>query len=389
MAESRRIAVVGAGAFGGWAALWLRRAGARVTLLDAWGPGNSRASSGGETRAIRAIYGGGRLYTTWVARALELWREADASWGTRLYRRVGALWLCGDDDSYVRAALPQLAELGLAVETLDPAEARARYPQILVRGNRELFTSRRRPARSSPDRLARQWRAGSQRKAATAGRSRRGRARSTAAPYSPSSSPMARGSRRTRSCSPAARGCPSSSRRSSGTRCGSRGRRCTTLARPPERPSPRRSSPIWIDMELGYYGLPASEHRGFKVADDQRGPPFDPTSGDRHPTSEGIEAARAFVARRFPGLRDAPLLEARVCQYTNTADSHLVVDTHPEAGNLWLVGGGSGHGFKLGPVLGELVAQHILEGSRPDPQLAIERLAGLGAPSESVFEPLS
>src|SRR5437868_14626258 len=51
------IAVIGAGAFGGWTALWLVRRGARVTLIDAWGPGNSRASSGGETRVMRAIYG--------------------------------------------------------------------------------------------------------------------------------------------------------------------------------------------------------------------------------------------------------------------------------------------------------------------------------------------
>ena len=63
MTPSLRVAVVGAGAFGGWTALHLRRAGALVTLLDAWGPGNSRASSGGETRVIRGVYGPSRIYT--------------------------------------------------------------------------------------------------------------------------------------------------------------------------------------------------------------------------------------------------------------------------------------------------------------------------------------
>ena len=388
MAESRRIAVVGAGAFGGWAALWLRRAGARVTLLDAWGPGNSRASSGGETRAIRAIYGGGRLYTTWVARALELWREADASWGTRLYRRVGALWLCGDDDSYVRAALPQLAELGLAVETLDPAEARARYPQISLEGIKSVHVEEEAGtlfARQACQAVARSFsEEGGDFRTLEA---RPGKIHSG----SLQSVELSDGSRLEADAFVFACGpwLPELFPQILGNSLRISRQEVHYFGTPPGTTFSEAELPIWIDMELGYYGLPASEHRGFKVADDQRGPPFDPTSGDRHPTSEGIEAARAFVARRFPGLRDAPLLEARVCQYTNTADSHLVVDTHPEAENLWLVGGGSGHGFKLGPVLGELVAQHVLEGSRPDPQLAIERLAGLGAPSESVFEPLS
>ena len=73
-----RVAVVGAGAFGGWTALHLRRAGAEVTLVDAWGPGNARASSGGETRVIRTIYGPARArYVEMAARALTLWREWD------------------------------------------------------------------------------------------------------------------------------------------------------------------------------------------------------------------------------------------------------------------------------------------------------------------------
>jgi glycine/D-amino acid oxidase-like deaminating enzyme len=75
----RRVLVVGAGAFGGWTALYLRRAGAHVTLVDAWGPGNSRASSGGETRIIRATYGADRPYVALVARALQLWASTSAN----------------------------------------------------------------------------------------------------------------------------------------------------------------------------------------------------------------------------------------------------------------------------------------------------------------------
>src|SRR5215831_14039356 len=90
------IAVVGAGAFGGWTALYLLRRGAKVTLLDAWGPGNSRASSGGETRVIRGIYGQDRIYTRMAARAFRLWKENEERWKRKLYRRTGALWMLGD-----------------------------------------------------------------------------------------------------------------------------------------------------------------------------------------------------------------------------------------------------------------------------------------------------
>ncbi|PYX04317.1 MAG: hypothetical protein DMG86_00555 [Acidobacteria bacterium] len=75
------VAVIGAGAFGGWTALHLLRRGARVTLLDAWGPGNSRASSGGETRVIRGTYGPNQPYTKMAVRARQLWQENEKSGG--------------------------------------------------------------------------------------------------------------------------------------------------------------------------------------------------------------------------------------------------------------------------------------------------------------------
>src|SRR3984893_7591943 len=113
------IAVIGAGAFGGWTALYLLRRGARVTLVDAWGPGNSRSSSGGETRVLRGMYGRDSLYTGWGARALDLWAEAEAAWGQRLYQPTGVLWMFSGDDGYARASLPCLAAAGLSAVELD------------------------------------------------------------------------------------------------------------------------------------------------------------------------------------------------------------------------------------------------------------------------------
>src|SRR5512132_3987189 len=106
----KRVIVVGAGAFGAFSALSLLRRGARVTLLDAWGPGNSRASSGGETRVIRGVYGSDRIYTQMAARAFQLWAENEKRWRTKLYRRTGALWMIADEGTFVRDSMPLLRE---------------------------------------------------------------------------------------------------------------------------------------------------------------------------------------------------------------------------------------------------------------------------------------
>ena len=125
------VIVVGAGAFGGWSALQLLQRGAKVTLIDAWGPGNSRASSGGETRTIRATYGPAHLlYTKMVARALQLWQEYEQRWNVELFFRSGALRMGGTDDSYESSALPVLQETGIRFEKLSATDCAKRWPQI-------------------------------------------------------------------------------------------------------------------------------------------------------------------------------------------------------------------------------------------------------------------
>ena len=134
--------------------------------------------------------------------------------------------------------------------------------------------------------------------------------------------------------------------------------------------------PVWVETPRFFYGIPGNERRGFKIADDARGPAFDPTSGDRTPTAEGLRSARDYVARRFPALASAPLVESRVCQYENSTDHHYIVDRHPEAANAWILGGGSGHGFKMGPAVGELAAGNVL-GEKPlEPFFSLKRFEG-------------
>jgi glycine/D-amino acid oxidase-like deaminating enzyme len=125
--------------------------------------------------------------------------------------------------------------------------------------------------------------------------------------------------------------------------------------------------PVWLDYRSRlYYAIPGNANRGFKVADDSHGPTFDPTHGDRAHTPEMLAEARAFLRLRFPAIADAPLLGSEVCQYELSADSHYLIDRHPGASNVWIVGGGSGHGFKMGPALGEYVARLVMEDAQPD-----------------------
>ena len=123
-------AVIGAGVFGAWTAHSLRHTGASVALIDAYGPANSRASSGGETRVIRMGYGPDELYTRWAIRSLPVWQEFEQRAGLRLFHRTGVLWLGTEGDSYTESAYRVMTRSGVPCERLDQAEVRRRYPQL-------------------------------------------------------------------------------------------------------------------------------------------------------------------------------------------------------------------------------------------------------------------
>lgn len=352
MSSLPRVVVIGAGAFGGWTALRLRERGCRVTLIDAWGPGNSRASSGGETRVIRGIYGPDRIYVQWVVRSLAAWIEAEKRWGVRLYHPTGALWLCGPGDTYVHASLPLLEEAGLTAAEIGLEEARRRYPQVSFDGIASAvfeetagYLNARRACRAVAEA------AGGYRQAWVSVQGDRVLADGSALEadaYVFACGPWLREVRPTR-------------------------QEVFFFGTPPDwRDLP--PMPVWIESgERFFYGIPGNDHRGFKIADDTRGEPFDPTTGERVPSVEGLERVRRHLALRFPALADAPLLESRVCQYENSPDGHFLIDRHPGLPNAWIVGGGSGHGFKLGPAVGEHAAALVLGEAEPLPLFRLDR----------------
>jgi monomeric sarcosine oxidase len=373
MQSKLHVAVVGAGAFGGWTALHLLRRGARVTLLDVWGPGNSRASSGGETRVIRGTYGPNQPYTKMAARAMQLWKEHEQLWGRQFLHPTGVLWLAAADDQFERGSLRMLREAGIPYEELSAEEIGQRWPQIGLEGIRwgiyepeSGFLKARAACQAVLEGFLREG--GEYKQAAVVAPDLEdGKLQSL--PLSDVSKIVA--DRYVFACGPwlgklfpKAIGDLIRSTKQDvfffGTPAGD------------DRFS-ERNLPVWGDHRDRFiYGIPGNEGRGFKIADDTRGADFDPTTGERVVDAEGLKAIREYLGFRFPALKDAPLLESRVCQYENTPDDHFLVDRHPVAENIWLVGGGSGHGFKHGPALGEMVSELVMEDKDPD---AVFRLA--------------
>jgi glycine/D-amino acid oxidase-like deaminating enzyme len=129
--------------------------------------------------------------------------------------------------------------------------------------------------------------------------------------------------------------------------------------------------PAWIDFPAGIYGTPDIDGRGVKVGIDEHGVPIDVDAADRVPDVLSLDRARAWLAHRVPALAGAPVVETRVCAYENTDTGDFILDRHPAHKNVWIVGGGSGHGFKHGPAVGELAAQMVLDDMQPDARFAL------------------
>jgi len=357
-----RVAVIGAGAFGGWSALYLQRAGAQVTLIDAWGPGNSRSSSGDETRIIRGTYGVDHIYTDLAARALQLWRANERKWKRCFLHRIGVLWMAAGDDSYERTSLSALRTAKIPYQELSPRQLSKRWPQInfnqvewAVFEPESGYLSARAACQAVAEEFVAEGGTFHQAAVLTEG--------------------LDAGAWKELLLSDGSRQLADMYVFACGPWMGqvfpnTIGRRIESTKQelfyfgPPagDHRYDDRHLPVWADHRDRFmYGIPGNQGRGFKVADDTRGPAFDPTHGERVANPEQLRLVREYMAFRFPGMKDAPLVETRVCQYEQTADSHFIVDRHPGKENVWLLGGGSGHGFKHGPALGELVAKLILK----------------------------
>lgn len=361
------VAVIGAGAFGGWTALHLAERGARVTLLDAWGPGNSRASSGGETRIMRCTYGPDQPYTTLAVRSLGLWRKYERRWKRQFLHRTGVLWMSsGRDDSYERGSFAPLRAAKIKFRELSVEQIKKRWPQINLEG---VAWGLYEPecgyldARASCQAVVDAFLTigGKYRQAAVADS---GLETNPLRQIDLSDGSHLKADYIVFACGPwLGKLFP----QAIGDLIQATKQEIFFFGTPPgDIRFTDAHLPVWADNhEPFFYGIPGGiagdARRGFKVADDTRGPAFDPTNGERVVNPKTLARIREYVAFRFPALKDAPLVETRVCQYEQTRDSHFIIDRHPKNENVWLVGGGSGHGFKHGPAIGEMMANLILK----------------------------
>lgn len=363
------VAVLGAGVFGVWTAYQLNRVGTSVLLLDGYGPGNSRASSGGESRIMRLGYGPDEIYTRSAQRSLKLWEEffAQCDGATPLFHRTGVLWLARDKDAYCEATLKNLLAVGAKAERLNHDELSARFPQMKFDGvdwavhevDAGVIMARR----------------------AVQAVALKARANGVDYLEEAVAPPIDTQNLRTISgkqiaaehfvfaCGP---WLPKLFPDLLGERIHVTRQEVFFLGVPPGShlfKSPQL--PTWVDFNDLVYGMPALEGRGAKLAIDAHGPEFDPDRGDRIVSAESAKAVREYLARRLPMLADAPVTETRVCQYENTSNGDFLIDRHPAFENVWLAGGGSGHGFKHGPAVGEYVTAMISGSGTAEPRFSL------------------
>jgi sarcosine oxidase len=367
------VAVIGAGVFGSWTAHHLQQQGHRVTLVDAWGPANSRASSGGESRLTRAAYGKDAIYTRMAMDSLPQWKALSTVSGLPVFIPCGILFFFPTEEPYVRDSIAAHKRFGLPTDLLGQAEMARRFPMIDFSGisvglHEPGFGAlmARRSVLTLVDRFARDG--GTYMKGSalppSAGGDRLDEVRLSSGetikadrfvfalgPWLPKLFPEVIGPKILPT------------------------RQEVFFFAPPA--GDRRFSPAampgWADFNGGdiFYGFPDLESRGVKFAHDAHGIPVDPDTQDRRPTEAALAEIVAYRDRRFPLLRGAPLTEARVCQYENSSNGDFLIDMHPRLRNVLLLGGGSGHGFKHGPEVGRYAAGRLLGSVAPEPRFSL------------------
>lgn len=360
----KRVVIVGAGTFGASLAWWLAGRGEDVVLVDQFEPGDKRATSGGETRLIRCAHGADTDYAAMARRAWTLWRELEAEAGEALLTETGVSWFAHREDGWEAESERALHALGIPTERWSVEQAAARFPSF---DGRDLTWVLHEPeagvlqAQKAVRTLARQA-------LARGAELIRARAR-------PAGDAVALEDGRTLEADRVV---------------WSSGSWLTKLF--PELVTLRvtlqelfffdggpawRDVPAWVDYDRATYGTGDLHDLGVKVAWDPEGPPLDPDA-DLPPATAATEAlTRGYVGDRFPALAQAPLKDSTTCRYEISADSHFIAAPHPEHDGVWLVGGGSGHGFKHGPALAERLTSAWDGGAALPPRFALgERTQG-------------
>lgn len=396
---TNNVIVVGAGAFGGWTALYLQRMGARVTLVDMYGAGNSRSTSGDETRGVRTSYGDrphGELWMQWAQRAIGRWKEFDAEFGipakNQIFFTTGDLIMRDDWEPFLTQTRKWWEKNGIPHETLPVEEVRKRWPvfgidditAVLYEPGAGVVRARRATQLVSEVFLREGGRMIIGRVVPpmpgefdghtvklTNGESLSGDAIVFAVgPWLAKTFPLMRNRMRT-----------------------PLGTVVYFATAPGDQRFTYPNLPSWnFPGTTGWAALPV-DNRGFRVrggggggrtnapmgtASTRSSAPAsanvnDPDLSSRWVEPQRLESPRRFVATRFPDLKDAPIAQTWACHYESTSSRNFVIDRHPNLPNVWIAGGGNAEAFKQGPVLGEYIARRVL-GDDGDPAVASQFL---------------
>lgn len=373
------IAVVGAGAFGGWTALHLQRMGARVTLIDQYGPGNSRASSGDETRGVRTAYGTNEQWTRWASEAIRRWTAFDeqisADMRMRLFYQTGDLICRTGSEPFTDQTLETWKKLGVRHEVLTGDEVRYRHPQV---GLDDIQVALFEPeagvvrARRACEAVAETFRReGGNVVIAHARMPDTATSRIPHIMLEPGGALSAE--TYVFACGPWLwKVFPDHLATRMRTPMG----HVFYFGTPPG--DERFTFPHLPSWNFpGVTGWPAltPDNRGFRVRTGGR-PHSDPDTVERWFDDEFHQRGRDVLALRFPALKDVPLLETRACHYELSVSRNFIIDRLPGRENVWVAGAGNAEGFKQGPVVGEYIAERVL-GRPTDPDVdALFRVPG-------------
>jgi glycine/D-amino acid oxidase-like deaminating enzyme len=340
----------------------------RVILVDQMGPANARASSGGESRMTRGTYGRDEIYTRMALASLEEWKRLSERSALPLFHNAGVLFCFEEMVDYARESIAVHERLGLPLEQIDNAALRARWPQMnfdgIAFGLFEPEFGALMARRAVEETVARFVAEGGEYTLAHAAPDADGHRITldgdphfaeavvwACGPWLPKVFPEVLGERIFVT------------------------RQEVAFIAPPDGDDSFEASrlPGWADFNGGdlYYGFPNLEGRGFKIARDTHGEHFDPDTGDRRMSEDGMGLLRAFAERRFPALAGRPFSEFRVCQYENSSNGDFLIDRHPTLAGAYLLGGGSGHGFKHGPEVGRMMAELVVNNTAPDARFSL------------------
>lgn len=381
-----RVVVVGAGVMGAWTALWLRRSGHEVTLVDRHGPGNRLGSSGDESRITRSSHAADRHYPVWQRRALQHWRALEHEVAEQLFVEAGVLWIASEGQAFEAESLASLRALDIPVEEWTPDDLARRVPimdpagvpwalfepeagalmarrgvsaaiaRFEAEGGR-VVTGRVDPPEAADGSIAGDGQLGWV--ALDDGSTLEADAFAfTSGPWLPDLFPSTIG----------------------GLIEPHRQDVMYFQAPPGDARYLASNMPAWIDFEGSFYGFPSFDGLSIKACPDWLGPVERCDESARECADETVDASRDVLRRRLPGIADQPVVRTWTCFYEVTPDAHFVIDRHPRLADVWIAGGGTGHAFKHGPVIGEYLAALVTGESRaaaalapPDDRFAIRQ----------------